>query len=165
MRDDRTADIDRNTGAHIALGFAADTRRRHDDGSAVLTCAAKRWNRVDARHHLGDPRKRELLDVRLIDLRQAAVATGRVIAGIGRPRLAERLIKPLRVKSTARLPADGDRYREHGQEAENSTGHLRVARYAVRLCMSVSRSSVIRRRWPSRGLFTSTNGDSPSRRK
>ena len=70
------------------VAFAADDHRR----LARLRRPARAWTGDEPTR----PRQRQVLHVPLVDLRQRAVAPARVVAGVGRPRIGERLVQQRR---------------------------------------------------------------------
>ena len=74
-----SADDDRVGGSAAPASSATTARSRRRRGSSGWAHAVRESPR--------DPRERELLDGRLVDVLQRAVATARQITGVGRPRV------------------------------------------------------------------------------
>src|SRR5690606_26968527 len=111
------------------------------------------------------PRQPEVLDGLAVDLRQRAVPPARVVAGVGRPAAAERLVELRGRHAHAGLAGQADRQQQHRQNQQNLLhAHLRVARYAVTSCMSFSVRTASSSVWPASGSVISSRGWSPVRR-
>ncbi len=82
---------------------AFDLRRAADRDAAVALAADARLRAAAAGRHLRGKRERQLLHVRLVDLRQRAVAPSRVVAGIRRPRIGEGLEQVCATESAGAL--------------------------------------------------------------
>ena len=75
--------------------------------------------RARARRDLVEPRQREVLHRRLVDLRERAVPPARVVAVVGRPRVLQRLQDVRGIEPLA-LAQEEDGQEEQGQEQERS---------------------------------------------
>ena len=97
---DRALDVGAAAGAELAGAFAAD------DDVAAAAAATAAPPKPPTRRAGGppltrcSPRQREVLDGRLVDLRQRAEAPAGVVAGIGRPGIG---------RAACRAPRDRDR--------------------------------------------------------
>ena len=77
--------------------------------AAAATTASAAARTAGAGSHAGHPGQREVLHVRLIDLRQRAVALAGVVAVVGRPGVLERLEELGRSDSAALSHQEGRR--------------------------------------------------------
>src|SRR5262249_44950632 len=181
---------DRSLDAHlvgdddVARPFAADHRLaggRSEPAAAAATAAAGERRRTAQLLH---PRQRQVPDVRLIDLRQRAVALAGIVAGVRRPLLAERLEQLRRIEAVAGREGDSEPEGREGRKEKERLyelgqvcgagvvcglrercgrciSHFSVARYAVTLWMSVSEYVASSCRCGCSGSWTSTFGVSP----
>src|SRR5205823_11170679 len=109
-RENRSLPAQRVCHDDVARAFAADDRRRRRCRSSATATSSARAGRA---RQLADPREREVLHVRLIDLRERAVAAARVVAGVRGPVFGERLQQPRRIEAVAR---GGREHRGGGKE-------------------------------------------------
>src|SRR5262249_40259968 len=111
----RTFDGRRAADHDVATALAADRDRRRA-GRRTLTTAARSGRQTRR------PRERQLFDVRLVDLRQRAVAPPGVVAGVRRPLIAERFQQPRWIESIR----GAQRYRGRTNDRDRDT---KVSRY------------------------------------
>ena len=124
-RQDRALDRHRAADDDVARAFAADRRDRARRPDWRRQSSA----RAGTGRHLADPRQRQALHVRLVDLRERAVAPAGVVAGVGRPRVGERLEDLRRIEIRARGKDDGGRDTQRRDQNPFGEGrHLSVTR-------------------------------------
>ena len=121
---------------------ALDVRRRRAESRRCLRrrSARCRRHRPAARPggDAGHPREREVLHRGLVDLLQRAVSPASVVAGVGRPRLGQRLARFRGSHAAALAREDAGSINHGGDDQEQLLDlHLTVQRYAVRSRMAL----------------------------
>src|SRR5581483_1260903 len=164
------APVARVDGEHrVGLGDVEDAvdqqRRATRVGEAGAGGLGAGTSDVRAGDHadLVHPRERQVADVRRVDLLQRAVVPPRIIAVKRRPTVGLGMHNGL---GRERLrPCGGRRAQYDPRQCGrfHSGPHFNVARYAVRLCMSVSDSRVMMSMCACRGSVISTFGTPCSR--
>ena len=126
----RRADA-RAAAADLAGSFAADDHRRSSPANAAES-AASATHVAGTGRHLADPCQREMLHRRLVDLRERAVSLAGIIAGVGRPRIRQRLEDRRRIEP---LPLRGQHDRQENDRCRHQElcdpCHFTVTKYAV----------------------------------
>ena len=108
----------------VARALAADRERRRRGAASPCACAsAAAPPAAGARRarQPAHPRERQVLHVRLVDLRQRAVALAGVVAGVRGPVLGERLEELRRVQAVTRGERDTNKRRSDDERAPRPT--------------------------------------------